>query len=87
MEKPLYAVYTYDEKNRYLLGIASGEKEDILPYFDSKQIYGLTLEPLEVHVVPEGYSVKVQELRRQKSQLEQQIRELDKQIEAARKPL
>lgn len=77
----MYAVYAKYENRDQFLGICqSYSKADIEAYFHEKRGYGLTIEKIEPIIIPTGYAKKKAEILERITELQNQIKELEKEI-------
>ncbi len=80
MDKPIYIIHGDSGSNRYFLGHATGDLEDIKAYYDSRKGYQLTIEEIKPIHIPKEYANVMAKLVSRKTELELQIKEINNTI-------
>lgn len=83
IEQPImYAVYANHIDRKVLLGIASGDPEDIKAFYDNQKAYGLDLylERLQPNPIPPGYAALKDTLLAKRRLIAAQLADLDEQL-------
>lgn len=86
MNETIYAIYGTNMGDKYPLGHATGDRQDIEVYFEYRKGCALVIETVVPVAVPKGYAKEQNRLKAKRAVLQNQLAQLNTQIEGRGTP-